>query len=492
MGDSQDDFSLIIAAGAMSLLGLLILLTPRASRAEHGGERLAMQLRTNVVSIVAERESKTEQGYGFVVGEQAGQVYIATANHVVRGVTEQPGDRVKRVTIEYFHDQGVRYEAKLLETREKTYDLAVLRANMPAGLRWRREALGATESSRRTPVWFVGRSGVWYVPTQPGRINSITVDRIHIDMATILAGTSGAPLIAETGIIGMIAESEGSGVARAISIDIIRQAFEQWQLPWQLKPVMILVPAGPFEMGSTKEEVEAAYQLAKQYYPEPDKAWYEPEKPRHSVWVDAFYMDLHKVTMGDYEVFIREKPYSQLPDWIKTYAHSDQDPVIGVSWEDADAYCRWVGMQLPTEAQWEKAARGTDGRRFPWGLQPVDGKRTNYCDANCDSPWKDKSQNDGYPYLSPVGAYDLGKSFYGIVDLAGNVWEWVRDWYDSEYYSKSPQANPVNEREAQYRVVRGGSWDSDPSFLRVSYRSWRDPDNRADFIGFRCVLTVPH
>ena len=252
---------------------------------------------------------------------------------------------------------------------------------------------------------------------------------------------------------------------------------------------MVLVPAGPFEMGSTEEEVEAAYQLAKQYSPEVNKVWYEPEQPRHWVWVDAFYMDKHKVTLEEYQIFMREreKPYQELPDWTSKYANIPKHPVVGVSWEDAVGYCRWAGKQLPTEAQWEKAARGTDGRWYPWGSEPADGKRANYCDTKCEFSWKDKNQDDGYRYLSPVGAYELGKSFYGIYDLAGNVWEWVQDWYDVEYYSKSRERNPVNDKEAQYRVVRGGSWDSDPSFLRASYRSWREPNDRLGFVGFRCV-----
>jgi formylglycine-generating enzyme required for sulfatase activity len=253
---------------------------------------------------------------------------------------------------------------------------------------------------------------------------------------------------------------------------------------------MVLVPGGPFEMGSTEEEVEAAYQLARQYSPEVNKVWYEPEQPRHWIRVDAFYMDKYEVTLEEYQIFMREreKPYQELPDWTSKYANIPKHPVVGVSWEDAVGYCRWAGKRLPTEAQWEKAARATDGRWYPWGSESVDGKRANYCDAKCEYSWKDKNHDDGYRYLSPVGAYELGKSFYGIYDLAGNVWEWVQDWYDAEYYSKSPERNPINDKEAQYRVVRGGSWDSDPSFLRASYRNWQEPNSRTHSVGFRCVL----
>jgi formylglycine-generating enzyme required for sulfatase activity len=272
---------------------------------------------------------------------------------------------------------------------------------------------------------------------------------------------------------------------------------------------MVLVPAGRFEMGSTGEEIEAAYQLGKKYDKETKKSWFEGEKPRHRVWVDAFYMDKTEVTTLEYRQFIEaggykhkkywseegwkfiEKEKIREPGYLTDSRFNQPDhPVVGVSWYEAAAYARWAEKRLPTEAQWEKAARGSDGRRYPWGNEAVDGKRANYCDVKCDRSWKDTSEDDGYPYTAPVGSYDRGTSPYGIHDLSGNVWEWVQDWYDADYYSRSPERNPVNDKAATYRVLRGGGWYFDPARLRAANRLGDAPGGRDSNLGFRCVVGV--
>jgi iron(II)-dependent oxidoreductase len=253
---------------------------------------------------------------------------------------------------------------------------------------------------------------------------------------------------------------------------------------------MRLVPAGWFEMGSTDAEIEAAYQLAKQFYASAEKSWFEGEKSRHRVWVDAFYMDTYEVTMQEYQAFRQATGHRELPSGVSQYAPGDQYPVVGVSWDDAEAYCRWADKALPTEAQWEKAARGPDSRTYPWGNEPVSGRRANSCDAKCEEGWKDQRQDDGYRYTAPVGSFAEGKSPYGIHDLAGNVWEWVRDWYDPQYYSRSPERNPENTTAAEYRVLRGGGWPARAALLRAALRRRRAPVDLSRAFGLRCVVGV--
>ena len=159
-------------------------------------------------------------------------------------------------------------------------------------------------------------------------------------------------------------------------------------------------------------------------------------------------------------------------------------PVVFVDWNQANAYCAWAKRRLPTEAEWEKAARGPDERIYPWG-NAFDSKKVNYCDTNCWANWKDSNNSDGFATTSPVDMFPTGASLYGALDMAGNAYEWVADWFSQ--YTSEHQNNPTGPASGNKRVLRGGSWGDDINHLRTVVRSAEAPNFRQDFIGFRCA-----
>ena len=245
----NNDRQPLTRAGAACLI-LLAAMMPSLSRAQSSGDDLALKLRNNVVKITAKRESgESAHGFGFVVGKHQNQLYIVTANHVVR--SNRPGGASKSVKVKFFSDPGRSFEAILLETfYGKPQDFAVIQVPAPANFLWESKALLPLESFnaglRGKKVWFIGRSGKWYIPTIPGSINSEKPDLhsiIHVDMVSVRVGTSGAPLITENGIIGMIIQDE-IGSARAVSIAAIKVAFEEWRYPWSLQARFDNTPYG--------------------------------------------------------------------------------------------------------------------------------------------------------------------------------------------------------------------------------------------------------
>ena len=229
---------------------------------------------------------------------------------------------------------------------------------------------------------------------------------------------------------------------------------------------MVLVPAGELEMGDGEGRT----------------------CPKHRVFLDAYYIGISCVTNCQYKIFVDatgnrppdESDRSGDPVWQgKMYPEAYADhPVVCVSWEDAKAYASWAGCRLPSEAQWEKAARGTEGYRYPWGNEWDESKCRN-------------DKNRGIKTTCAVWGYPEGVSGYGTYNQGGNVWEWCSDWYDGNYYNTSPQDNPEGPEAGSVRVFRGGNWRFDgPSLFRCAIRNGDDPGKRLDFRGFRLVRAV--
>lgn len=233
---------------------------------------------------------------------------------------------------------------------------------------------------------------------------------------------------------------------------------------------MVFIPGGSFERGRQFEWKD--YDV--EYYP----ASHQDDKPVRAITVGPFYLDEAEVTNEWYARFVAGRGHRVPYHWGRiggraAPAGKERLPVVNVSWEDAAAFCAWEGKRLPTEAEWERAARGpVGGKMVPWGEEITPAKAVY-------------GQTGG-----PGAVCGKARNGFGLCDMTGNVWEWCSDWYGVQYYQDSPGVNPGGPGAGIYRVLRGGSWfDEPPLFLTVSYRSWARPEERSPTVGFRCAKT---
>jgi len=252
---------------------------------------------------------------------------------------------------------------------------------------------------------------------------------------------------------------------------------------------MLFIPAGGSFIGARSD-----FRFA-----EPD------ERPQNRIQLDAFWIAETEVTNTQYAACVREgscrQPLYTGSATRSTYYDSDihgDYPVIGINWYQARDYCAWIGGSLPTEAQWEKAARSHDGRNYPWEwIGAVYNNRSeirlNYCDIECTLQWADRSYSDGFADTAPVGSFPAGASPYGVLDMAGNVWEWTNDWYSSESFKDMSLENPTGPEAGVEKVIKGGSWMDGLTtnvtlIFRSSNRAFRHPLQAYNDLGFRCIL----
>ena len=236
----------------------------------------------------------------------------------------------------------------------------------------------------------------------------------------------------------------------------------------EVDPVpLVTIPAGEFLMGSPEGKGRA------------------DERPQRAVYLDAFVIDQVEVTNARYMAFVKAtghrtppNPYGTGP--LQSIKGIEHLPVVQTTWYDAKAYCMWAKKRLPTEAEWEKAARGTDGRLYPWGNEPPTATRANF-----DREWEDEKT------LHPVGSLPDGDSPYGVKDMAGNAREWVSDWYDADYYQHAPNRNPQGpDKKGVVRSIRGGSWHSPASDITTTARGRGGFALQTHGTGLRCPRSL--
>lgn len=239
---------------------------------------------------------------------------------------------------------------------------------------------------------------------------------------------------------------------------------------------MVLIPAGEFLMGTTDDD-DMGYSTE-----------FRKEQPQHVVYLDAFYIDVCQVTNAQYKKFMDATGQPPPSEWSNPNFNAPNQPVVGVNWYDADAYAEWTEKRLPTEAEWEKAARGgLVNKRYPWGDEPPDGTQCNFKDRDIDTnTLYHPNVNDGYRYTAPIGNYP--SNTFGLYDMAGNVFEWCAD--DRINYTKSPYQDPRGSMDGKARTVRGGDFLGPIFHCRVTRRGGCLVHIKSSNIGFRCVASI--
>jgi formylglycine-generating enzyme required for sulfatase activity len=585
------------SGGLVATVNLILasLAAPVAAQERPSGEQLALDLRRNVIAISTTwADGTVHDGFGLITGERDGDTYIATADHVVRG--RNPGEVADRITLQLFERQGRPVEGTVLGTRDADLDLAVVTARLPADVGWREDVLVPDPGSlqRGTEVWFVGRGGEWYVPTRPGLVNTVRRRRheIVVDDLPVAVGTSGAPLVSASGIVGVVVSDEPGELAHATLIDVVASTFREWGHPWELTAVgsppeqrpMVAVqeptpepPPAPTVVDPAA--VEAALRLTSAQwrevqralaalghdpgppdgvpgpatraalrawqrargeegtgyltperhealvaaavavgvfrndgiieisgaYPEPgavfrdcaecpemvvlpggtflmgsppdEEGRYADEGPRHQVRVAPLALGKHEVTFAEWDACVAAGGCAHTPEdagWGR-----GRRPVIDVSWENAQQYVAWLSRKtgeayrLPTEAEWEYAARAGTTTRYWWG--------------NNITP-EDANYGSRVGKTTEVGSYPANP--WGLHDMAGNVWEWVADRWHESYEGAPADGSAWVEGGSSGRVVRGGSWGLEPGSLRSANRLRSEPVIRFHALGFRVARAL--
>ena len=257
-----------------------------------------------------------------------------------------------------------------------------------------------------------------------------------------------------------------------ISLSLFASQVQSEPSPSNAEGSMVRIPAGNYKIGFKTDH--ALSECAKHNDPCKRK-WFEDEEPVHTIHLDSFLIDKFEVTQAEFSKVMGNNP--------SEFKGSDL-PAERVTWQEARQYCKSLGKRLPTEAEWEVAAKGGKEKIYSWGNEVQSGK-ANFCDKSCEKRWHAKQFKDGFETTAPVGKFP--PNGYGLHDMAGNVYEWVSDWYEKEYYRRSPVKNPKGPLKGKHKVMRGGSWINYAVGTRPSDRTDVRPGKRLNFAGFRCA-----
>lgn len=487
----------------------LVLFAPLAISTA-GASDLIEPAKQQVLAIETEwQDGSRKQGFGFIVARDGTSLIVATADHLLRG--RGPDATVSDIRVRFFDRPYEKQAASYVRTPENRIDLGIVSVEAPPGFALDAAMLDPESSDLGTgeDVWFIGRSNDWYVPARPGAVNRLVAldDEIVVDGLAVRPGTSGAPLLSERGIVGMIVRDVDSEEVRATTIVAIVEAFEQWRVPFDLVPsdvprpaaqtasaapavpatedasddceqcpALVPIKAGTFRIGSPESE--------------PGRA--ADEGPMTQVRVEAFRLGRNEVTVGEFEAFVAATGHDSSGcewfdgGWVNDpnrswrepgIAQTADHPVICVSYGDAVAYADWLSQtsgqafRLPSEAEWEYAARAGTQTAFHVG-------------AELETSAANIGQSHGGTV--PVGSF--AANAWGLRDMHGNVYEWVEDCWIADHDGR-PQSGVArvagSGADCGRRVIRGGAWVSSPTKARSAFRGANGIDARNIYLGFR-------
>jgi formylglycine-generating enzyme required for sulfatase activity len=437
-------------------------------------------LKRGVVKITAQNDSKSE-GTGFIVSLTPQRAYIVTASHVIKE------DPLPQVT--FYSQPKLALTGKVLG--KESYDeekegLAVLLVEgaIPSGTRPLDLNAHAkvTGGESITVIGFPRPLGIpWAVAK--GTVTGRKGESLTIQLP-VQEGNSGSPVLTNQTVVGVVVR-DLSPFSLAVPTGTVQKFINSWVRKEQTiigrdGAPMVLIPAGKFLMGN-------------------DNGLDNDERPARTVYLDAFYIDQYEVTASRYMKFVQDTGHGRPPYFEATYDRHfqfsiQQDgnrPVVQVSWQDAETYCRWSGKRLPTEAQWEKAARGPKGRKYPWGNEVLPAGKVNW-----GRPLSDNWLHEG---IEPVGQFKADRSVYGVYDLGGNVSEWVADGYSPSPYRTQPDRNPIEPMPGSLGpMFRGSQWAQEEQYLysakryyQIRFSSSSTTDQAFTFVGFRCARDAP-
>ena len=514
------------------------------------------RLQSGVVKITATLDGIQNVGTGFIVRLETNAAYIVTAAHVVIGDTHPK--------VEFFTKRNLPVTAEVLglEGGDAVRGLALLVVRGTENLQKGLTALSLAGATRLTGgedivvIGFPRNAGPWAIVK--GNISSRQGRDIFFS-PSVESGHSGGPIFQGSKVVGVVGsgiQSVGLGVTVGSVEDYIegfgitaqeskssasmaaesslppaatakpepRPMIQDREITGKDGAPMVLIPAGTFMMGSTKDEVDRAIKDCVKELKRDQatcEGWYKVELPQHKVRMDEFYLDKYEVTNRIFQQFVEQTGHQttaekegsakafvegtgwqdmkgaswRQPEGGQTVFASDrgEHPVVSVSWEDANAFCRWAGKRLPTEAEWEYATRAGTATRYWWGNgSPGSRQVENIADETAKSLLSVimTGYDDGSLRTAPVGSYEANP--WRLHDISGNVAEWTADWYDATYYKNSPERNPKGPSSGDYRVLRGGSWTNVPAFVRSATRLWITPTYRLVIFGFRCAQDRPN